>query len=52
MRNLERRIAALREELQETHAAGEQARALEISQELDQLIAMQQRENFLLYMKQ
>jgi len=47
MMNLDRAIAALREEMEALYHSGENRRALEASIRLDGLIALRQRELFL-----
>lgn len=51
MENLDRKIAALQLEMQQKYDAGDKAGALKISQQLDSLIALRQREYLILRTK-
>ena len=51
MENLDRKIAALQLEMQQKYDAGDKAGALNISQQLDSLIALRQREYLILRTK-
>lgn len=48
MENLDSRILALQQEMQEQYASGDKSEALKTSQQLDRLIALRQREMLLL----